>query len=154
MFFLIVFGTGVFGWTDYFEINGRPNAGCVVVRCFHILFIPLVPLEALVVFDPSPSVLACRGPVRCTKFKSCCTSYLWKCWAMAWLRFLTFGLLSCWTPQCSDVPAVMEALGIVTAAVAAASGGDNKYGGGGMDASLVPDNKESETRQAQDTNVV
>jgi hypothetical protein len=124
---LIVFGRLLMGWCDYFEINGRKDAGCVCIRCFHIFGMPIFPLEAMVILDPSPSVAACCGKARAISFKSYCNKWVWKAFGWAWLRFLCFGLLACYHPQCSDTTAIMEAVGINdNRNQAAAAAGDNK----------------------------
>lgn len=112
-FILLIFGRALFGWCNYFDVNGRKDGACVAVRCFHVFWIPLFPLEALVVFDPSPSIAACCGKARCVAFKTTCNKFLWKAFGWAWLRFFTFGLLSCWHPQASDTQEIMEAIGIL-----------------------------------------
>ncbi len=111
--FVILFGRMLMGWCDYFDINGRKDAGCVVIRCLHVFGMPLIPLEAMVVLDPSPSVAACCGKARAISFRSICNKWLWKAYGWAWLRFLCFGLLACWHPKCNDTTEIMEAVGIL-----------------------------------------
>jgi hypothetical protein len=121
-----LFGEILMGWFDYFDIDGRANAGCVAVRTFHLFGMPLVPLEALIVFEPSPACFACMGQARCLSFKSRCNWYLWRGWGWSWLRFFGFGIFACCYPRASGDP-VAEALASATAAAAGESGASAGY---------------------------
>ena len=109
-------GIVLMGWFNYLEVDGRENGACVAVRTIHILGMPLWPVEALVVYEPSPSAFGCLGKARCRSFRTRCNNFLWKGFLFSWLRFILFfctlGLSMCWKPK-GDAADVMEAVGIV-----------------------------------------
>jgi hypothetical protein len=160
----LIFGIGRFGWCDYVTVNtgaggpttprGTTTKVCVAVKVLHICLIPLFPLYAELVISPSSSLLACRGNAHTAAFKGCSwgTAYFWRAYMWAWLRFLSFGLLACCEPSCSDPEALMAAL-----LVAPGSGGggngvtqDNRssYGTSAGAAPVIEDNKTREQQSA------
>lgn len=142
------FGLSMLGWSNYATIqtaDGNNMKVCVAVRCFHIFWIPLFPIKAFVVVNPSSSLFACRGEAHVAHFASWCNCYFWQAYGWAWLRFLSFGLLACCEPKCSDPADLMASLAISPAGAAAAAAGTNNPAGAGAAAGVIADNKTAVT---------
>ena len=78
---IIIYGIGLFGWCEYFELGGRRNAACVAVRCFHVFWIPLFPIATCLVIDPPKDMLACCEEAHGIDIEMC-TTLMWQAWGL------------------------------------------------------------------------
>lgn len=86
---MIVYGTHHFGWVD--EVDGL---GCVATRFFHVLWVPLVPLGTVFLFDDE------RGAKMPWSLKSVVVAYVraglfWSAAAAVAAIPVTFGITLC-----------------------------------------------------------
>ena len=104
VFFLIV-GIGPAGHCNYFTHKG--HTFCTAVLFLRIFFfLPLFPVSGpMLLVDPMP----CVRTYRKMSFKECHGGAMCLCMVFAYLRWLTFGLISLFQHQASDPSALLGA---------------------------------------------